>query len=450
MEKWLLIFILAGSCLAADYYVSPSGTGTDGKSWQTAWSGLDKISWQSVNPGDTVWIDGGPGGITYASGLSVSKAGTSQARITIKRSTASGHDGKVTVQDNFEISAPYITIDGGDRDKFWLETKGGYGIRVLDNADYFVLRSVYLRGDLAYVEAHPDGWGTLFYSTSMNTNISHCGFYETNGEDQVKFNSAGKLVIEDSVFHGLRSIRDQHADAVQFDGPGGTDLVVRRNMFYDNPTDCFMLNDRTKLGNLYFSHNIFDGVADAVKFQEAESITANNNIFSNCRDIMGDADSIECVNNIYLGHSPWGIGNGVAYCGNIMNSIWDPGSPEFHPGNSNMQVSPQFVNADNILGTDGKAQTADDGYSLKSTSPAIDKGLSQNELVDIIGNPIKVVDIGPYEFLSGCNMVHEADNNPCDSCVMQDEMISYITKWKNSQAALANLMEAIRLWKSGC
>jgi hypothetical protein len=57
----------------------------------------------------------------------------------------------------------------------------------------------------------------------------------------------------------------------------------------------------------------------------------------------------------------------------------------------------------------------------------------------------------PHPLRGGsCSPINPADINPCDGCVRQDEMIQYIQKWKVGQATLANLMEAIRLWKQGC
>lgn len=46
--------------------------------------------------------------------------------------------------------------------------------------------------------------------------------------------------------------------------------------------------------------------------------------------------------------------------------------------------------------------------------------------------------------------IHDADIPPCDGCVMQDEMMQYVQKWKAGQVTLSSLMEAIRLWKQGC
>jgi hypothetical protein len=37
-----------------------------------------------------------------------------------------------------------------------------------------------------------------------------------------------------------------------------------------------------------------------------------------------------------------------------------------------------------------------------------------------------------------------------DNCISMPELSAYITQWRNGQVALASLMEAIRLWKSGC
>jgi hypothetical protein len=51
---------------------------------------------------------------------------------------------------------------------------------------------------------------------------------------------------------------------------------------------------------------------------------------------------------------------------------------------------------------------------------------------------------------SDCTQKGVADNNPCDDCIKQDELWSYIQLWKAGNASLAQLMESIRLWKQGC
>jgi hypothetical protein len=43
-----------------------------------------------------------------------------------------------------------------------------------------------------------------------------------------------------------------------------------------------------------------------------------------------------------------------------------------------------------------------------------------------------------------------ASDTDCDGCIGQDELLQHIQKWKSGVVSLANLMEAIRLWKQGC
>jgi len=61
--------------------------------------------------------------------------------------------------------------------------------------------------------------------------------------------------------------------------------------------------------------------------------------------------------------------------------------------------------------------------------------------IEYIGNNIN---IRPIE---GC--VHQSDTD-CDGCVRQDEIIKYITKWRTGDSTLAQLIEAIKIWKQGC
>jgi hypothetical protein len=73
-----------------------SGTG-DGKSWMTAWPGFADISWDHVNPGDTVCISGGSNGKTYNEALIIAASGKAGAPITITAGVDPGHAGMVTI-----------------------------------------------------------------------------------------------------------------------------------------------------------------------------------------------------------------------------------------------------------------------------------------------------------------------------------------------------------------
>jgi len=46
--------------------------------------------------------------------------------------------------------------------------------------------------------------------------------------------------------------------------------------------------------------------------------------------------------------------------------------------------------------------------------------------------------------------IHDADNNPCDGCIDFDELFAFIDLWKDNQATIGELIEAIGIWKDGC
>ena len=73
-----------------DWYVRPAGGnyGTeDGTSYENAWDGFSNIDWSSIQPGDTLWLDGSA---TYKEKLTIGASGTSGAYITIDGSYGGG------------------------------------------------------------------------------------------------------------------------------------------------------------------------------------------------------------------------------------------------------------------------------------------------------------------------------------------------------------------------
>ncbi len=101
------------------WYVSPNASAalpSDGRSWNSAWRSLSTINWNSVLPGDTIFLDGGYSGIVYSSSLKVQKSGTASRRIFIKQSTEFGHYGTVYIRgQSVGIEIPnraYISVIG--------------------------------------------------------------------------------------------------------------------------------------------------------------------------------------------------------------------------------------------------------------------------------------------------------------------------------------------------
>jgi hypothetical protein len=92
----------------------------------------------------------------------------------------------------------------------------------------------------------------------------------------------------------------------------------------------------------------------------------------------------------------------------------------------------------NLLGT----FTLNTGSKVQLSDASSDQGYIAGQISDsVCGDAIKIA----YQGLS----CHSADND-CDSCISQAELLNYIQSWKSGNVTLANLMEAIRLWKQGC
>lgn len=86
---------------ARNLYVSPTGSGTTGESWKTAWQDPSKIDWTVVASGDHIVIDGGTSGITYKTAITIPVS-----NIVIRQSTGAGHSGQVTFS-GISVNSPF-------------------------------------------------------------------------------------------------------------------------------------------------------------------------------------------------------------------------------------------------------------------------------------------------------------------------------------------------------
>jgi hypothetical protein len=137
----------------ATYYISRSGSNTDGRSWATAWNELDQIDWSVVQPGDTLLIDGGQQrcnlpvvvtdnsnqptpagcGMEYNTTLAVEASGTVVEPITIRLADESGRNGTARIFGGRSRSLPYC-------DQAGYSATGGtrYGIRIYGRHDVVI------------------------------------------------------------------------------------------------------------------------------------------------------------------------------------------------------------------------------------------------------------------------------------------------------------------------
>lgn len=89
------------------FYVSKRGNNTTGLSWATAWSELNRIRWELVRPGATIYIDGGGTRMIYRTTMTFGASGTAAAPITIRTSLESGHNGHVVFFGGRNNLLPY-------------------------------------------------------------------------------------------------------------------------------------------------------------------------------------------------------------------------------------------------------------------------------------------------------------------------------------------------------
>ncbi len=219
---------------STSYYVSKNGSNADGLSWTTAWSELANINWASIQPGDTIVIDGGntpcasnynfqnhstsrPGvncGMQYNTTLTVGKSGTSTAPITIKLATDTGHDGTAVFFGGRSTLLPYCSQTGYSA----TGTARAYGILI---GDY--------HNNTSYQYVTIDGVkrsGFMVYGNQIGVGIRH---------DNDSFITLRNLEIFDNgIFSGTSS---------KTDNPGvgfvGHDLTFERLLVHDNGQDGF-------------------------------------------------------------------------------------------------------------------------------------------------------------------------------------------------------------------
>src|SRR5690349_15494537 len=142
LDRIRMVSRVAGACFglllsalavnAADWYVDKNAVGSNaGTSWANAWNSFASINWTSINPGDNLWISGGPTASTkqYIQTLFVQKSGTSGARITIGvKADDPLHNGTVVIDGSNYIDANgknYITYTGnvGGQQKFRIQNQ---------------------------------------------------------------------------------------------------------------------------------------------------------------------------------------------------------------------------------------------------------------------------------------------------------------------------------------
>lgn len=202
MKKILtLLILLSFQLFATNWYVSNASKGSNnGTSWANAWSPTS-INWTSVQPGDFVFLDGGPDSLVYTTGISVGKSGTSTNRITITVGAnspfLSGHGGKVIFEGN-----------GGNLRAFNIQATGS-------GRNYITIEGRF--GNINMIECRNLSQGVNIEDVTNGIIVSGLNIYNYTGQGAIMQNGASLYTIDSTIVRYCRIISVQMA-ASQSDG----------------------------------------------------------------------------------------------------------------------------------------------------------------------------------------------------------------------------------------
>jgi hypothetical protein len=240
----------ARSIHPAVYYVSPSGNGTSGLSWATAWPDTSLIDWSVIQPGSRIILDGGTSacrvspydfspsspdpGVTCGQRYQPFSIGRND--ITIERSTAAGHNGTVVIDGGRNTPLPYCGQASysavASTSTAGIDMNGHSGVVV----DGMARSGIVIRGARNGVLMGPGGNDTLRNMEIFDNGyaLPHSWGYSTSGEGVLmggENNVYDRLLIHDNgddEFHSDSDGYDESGSAVYDSWMG----AVRANARY--------------------------------------------------------------------------------------------------------------------------------------------------------------------------------------------------------------------------
>jgi hypothetical protein len=426
-----LIFVLAGTSFAAKvnfsmvpttteiaYYVDGSvASSGNGKSLATAFKKIQEAA-NVVTAGNIVLVYPG----TYNERVGITRSGVSGNKITFRSMPRR----EATVNGGFQIDGRYIRVEGfsvtiGYKENA-VEIKGDYA----DVVDNYFFNCAYkaIRGDMAKNTKSAYIANNHIYHSQSGIVVEGEGWLVENNEVERLYDYGNSdcdysrgfgsnHVIRNNYFHGslVNEIGSAHVDGFQFYNMGG-DRYLRNMVFEGNIIKDFhqgFINEdptQSHMSDITIRNNVFIG---------GELGNRNDGGGYGVFDQDGGVDGLNIIHNVFTNIGVVGVvsridvAGGVASTGIISNNIfYDMNGREFsHEAidiETNNILKTQnllFVNPNLPLGADGIPFTSDDGFNLRSGSPAINSGINVGVSTDILGNSRNgAPDAGAYEYVS--------------------------------------------------
>jgi hypothetical protein len=418
----IIFIMLNSSVFSENHYIDNAAEGeNNGISWEHAWQSFANIGWNSIQPGDTIFISGGTTIKTYREQLTLSLSGTSENMIVITNGHDPGHDGNVLIDGEYVRhgiycnGSNYIVIQNMSFDRNIQSLRIGHGTGiVVRNIESNIQRG---RG----ISCH-DISNSLLENCTITTDIGSFA-YQTDG---IYIQYGSDNVINNNYILIRNADPDQHCDGIQLyheNNPTISNNYIEQNVEIENHnngiwsstcsgiytvfnniiyTPTFSLWSNTfgylELGSnatLYVYNNTFIGntTINIFKIDDTDAIIKNNIFVGNYAGI-GIILQNELTISSNLNYNLYGFLNSTGELvlygtrGNLdMNELRTIGAES----NGIDRVTPLFVDI------------ANRNFSLREDSPGIDAGIDLGSLYsrdknDVLRPQGRGWDMGAYEF----------------------------------------------------
>ncbi|MBM4305302.1 MAG: right-handed parallel beta-helix repeat-containing protein [Deltaproteobacteria bacterium] len=420
--------------VAADWYLYASARGqNDGTSWSDAWTSPANIVQNKLQPGDTLWIQGGnyttnlsftdrhgitvriapnatqPAVFTFfhvynCDGFTIDGLLKGFQMIQFTRSEPSlGH--AVNLRQSKPITVRGLLIDRGS--EYAYDTVQQHGIRVWDNSGKVIIDSCIVKNTTG------DGINItqIDYSGADNNDyewilISNCTIMNV-GDDGIQAGSNHNITVRDCHIDKNRfpTYFGGHPDGFQLN-PDGYKVKIYNNTFRGFNQNVFI---EYALNDIFIYNNIFIGISTigtdrainhSVRDNFSGTFLVANNIMYNFLTFMacngGFPRSTVIGNNIFVNCRLLTSKNGAFL--DATNIYWDFPRVQYYDSNGNPVTSPSDRFAGNSRYCDPKFASLDT-FKLDTSSPCIGAGKNLNsyftyDRAGVIRGTIW--DVGPY------------------------------------------------------
>ncbi len=429
--RYFIVFILLASTpllsFTNHYIDNAASGGNNGSSWENAWQGFADIDWNSILPGDTVFISGGSSSKTYFEQLTITKSGTSGNPIVFTKGQDTGHEGSVLIDGEYvrygvlSYGYSYITFEELSFDKTTQSFR-------MTNGEDIVINSVHSNIQIGRGVAWHNIDNGLISNCTITTDVGSFE-YQT---DCIYIQYGSNNTINNNYLVMSNEHPTPHSDGIQLFQETNPTIC---NNYIEVPCTTPVSNNGiwsetcsgtyTIYNNILYTPN-FHNWANTFGYLERGAdvnLIVYNNVFYGGTSpnvfAIDDADAI-IKNNIFIcdctGRGVW-LGNGLINSGNLDGNLYyfpnSPGILMVLGNQGSMTLSglqtigaesnglsgenPQFVNL------------ANRDFSLSVNSQAIDAGVDllspYNRDKNGIERPQGIGwDIGVYEMVGNGDM----------------------------------------------